>query len=239
VSVYNRTLYGQVVSFTTSGNITSDIVFNPDKSYGSVTDIEGNTYKTIQIGTQTWMAENLKTTKFRNGSSIPNNKDPQYWITLTTPAYSWYLNNEGTFKKPYGALYNWYTVNTGKLCPAGWHVPGTTEWNTLTTYLGGDSIAFNKLKEAGTAHWIQNSAEATNSSGFTGLPGGYLSTDDSFDKRPSFMGLGYLGYFWASDPLTEGFPSGFARVLHSVPFYKSYQTLTSPQNGCAVRCIKD
>jgi uncharacterized protein (TIGR02145 family) len=112
------------------------INFNPTVEYGSMTDQEGNSYKTIVIGTQTWMAENLKTTRYRNGDLIPFVTDMKQWINLASGAYCWY-NNEIIYKSTYGALYNWYTVNDSRnIAPAGWHIPDDDEWLTLINYLG-------------------------------------------------------------------------------------------------------
>jgi hypothetical protein len=115
------TAYGDELSFTTLA--VSPIIFNPDLAYGSIADVDGNLYKTIQIGTQIWMAENLKTTRFNDGAPIPYVTDDIEWEKLTTPGYCWYDNDPSSFKDIYGALYNWYAVNTYKLCPIGWHVP--------------------------------------------------------------------------------------------------------------------
>ena len=115
------TSYGNEISFTTLS--FNGIIFNPNLTYGSITDKDGNVYRTIQIGTQVWMAENLKTTKYNDGNSIPNVTDNTTWRNLATPAYCYYNNDGVTNKSIYGALYNWFTVNTGKLCPTGWHVP--------------------------------------------------------------------------------------------------------------------
>jgi uncharacterized protein (TIGR02145 family) len=168
------TEYGSTILFTTQRGI----IFNPLKTYGSLTDIEGNVYKTITIGTQTWMAENLKTIKYNDGTAIPLVTDAA-WGTMTTPAYCWY-NNDAAYKDTYGAMYNWYTVNTGKLCPSGWHVPTDAEWTILTTYLGGVSVAGGKLKETGTTHWSINTG-ADNETGFTAVPGGGRGDNGMFD----------------------------------------------------------
>jgi uncharacterized protein (TIGR02145 family) len=101
-----------------------------------ITDKDGNVYTSVTIGTQTWMVENLKTTKYNDGTAIPNVTDFSAWRNLITPAYSWPYNDASTYKAAYGGIYNWYAVNTGKLCPTGWHVPANNEWNTLQTYLG-------------------------------------------------------------------------------------------------------
>jgi uncharacterized protein (TIGR02145 family) len=156
--------------------------FNPSKSYGTVTDIDGNVYQTITIGTQTWMAENLRTTKYRNGGPIPEVTDTTAWIKVNTGAYCNYDNTRDTNAiTTYGRLYNWYAVfDNRKLCPPGWHVSTDTEWETLTDYLGGASVAGDKLKEAGTAHWDGPNAGTTNEAGFTALPGGHLYPGEPF-----------------------------------------------------------
>ena len=136
---------GADVVFHTTDTTKIVINFNPDLTYDSIYDSEGNKYRTVQIGTQTWMAENLRSTKLNDGTDIPFVPDVTLWSSLTTPGYCWF-NNDSV---GYGALYNWYTANTGKLCPEGWHVPGDEEWTILTDYLGGKSVAGGKLKEAG------------------------------------------------------------------------------------------
>ena len=145
-----------------------------------LTDIDGNAYKAIKIGNQVWMYENLKTTKLNDGTAIPLVTTSAAWGNLTTPGYCWYNNDEASNKNVYGALYNWYTINTGKLCPAGWHVPTVAEWTTLTTFLGGESVAGGKLKETGIAHWKSPNTGASNETGFTALPGGFRDFDGVF-----------------------------------------------------------
>lgn len=103
---------------------------------GTVTDVEGNVYKTVKIGNQWWMAENLKTTRYSDGTKIPHVPDSLMWINLTTPAYCCYHNDAITYKNTYGALYNWFTINTGKLAPKGWHIPTDVEWTALINNLG-------------------------------------------------------------------------------------------------------
>ena len=135
----------------------------------TVIDVENNVYNTVIIGTQTWMQENLKTTKYRNGTAIPNITDDTAWTTQTTGAYCWY-NNDIANKTNYGAFYNYYTVvDSRNLCPTGWHVPTDAEWTILTTYLGGASIAGIKMKA--TTFWASSNTGTVNSSGFTAFPG--------------------------------------------------------------------
>ena len=123
-----------------------------EKEPETVTDIDGNVYNTVTIGTQVWLKENLRTTKLNDGTEIPYVTSGGIWAGLSTPGYCYY-DNSWSNAITYGALYNWHTVNTGKLCPTGWHVPSNEEWETLITYLGGDSLVGGKLKETGTAFW--------------------------------------------------------------------------------------
>jgi uncharacterized protein (TIGR02145 family) len=196
---------------------------------GIVVDIDGNHYHTITIGTQVWMVENLKTTRFRDGSSIPLVILAQAWDTLMTPGYCWYDNDAGKYKNPYGALYNWYAVNTGKLSPAGWHVPTEAEWSTLTDFLGGSYIAGGKMKEADTTHWWSPNTGADNSSGFTALPGGVRNNSGSF------MSIGEYGG-WLSSTEDNYNPSFIFLWCGSSQSTSGY---TSPADGFSVRCIKD
>ena len=122
------------------------VILRMNQSGATVADIDGNIYNTVKIGNQAWMAENLKTTKYNNGTEIPLIVDKPAWEALMTGGYCWY-NNEDVNKNIYGALYNWYAVNTGNLCPIGWHVPSYNEWDILAAYLGGVDIAGGKLKE--------------------------------------------------------------------------------------------
>ena len=145
-----------------------------------LTDIDGNTYNTVSIGTQLWMQENLKVTTLNDGTDIALVEDNDAWFQTDDPGYSWYDNDENAYGNTYGAFYNWYAVNTGKLCPDGWHVPTDDEWTALTDYLGGEDIAGGKLKEAGSDHWLSPNTGATNETGFTALPGGYRSNGGTY-----------------------------------------------------------
>lgn len=131
-----------------------------------IADADGNTYKIIKIGDQVWTAENLRTTRYNDGTEIPLVTDYTAWTNLTTPAYAWTNNDIGN-KSVYGALYNWFAVKTCKLCPSGWHVPTDAEWTILENHLGGISVAGGKMKETGTEHWFAPNTDATNESGFT------------------------------------------------------------------------
>lgn len=182
-------------------NDKTTAVFNSNKTYGTMTDQEGNVYKTITIGTQTWMAENLRTTKYNDNTEIPNVTDNLAWNNLSTGAYCTYNNTTDIVSiATYGRIYNWYAVNYGKLAPSGWHVPSKTEWTTLINYLGGESVAGAKIKEAGTNHWKTPNTGTSNESGLTVLPGGYR-----YDFSGIFTGINDGIGFWSStdDPNTN------------------------------------
>ena len=226
---------GNVILFSTTGNITGESMFNPDLTYGTVTDIQGNTYKTIQIGSQTWMAENLKATKYSDGIDIPEVTGLNAWIDLQTPGYCWYVNDP-KFKNPYGALYNWYAVNTEKICPAGWHVPTDGEWLMLTSNLGDESQAGVQLREAGASHWVFENQE-TNSTGFTALPGGYRSWND----QKYFHEMGYAAGFWSStaDPYDADLFAVSRRFYFRSDSGGIFYNINSKKTGLSVRCVKD
>jgi uncharacterized protein (TIGR02145 family) len=169
--------------------VSYPIIFNPALSYDTVRDIDGNVYKTIAIGDQIWLAENLKTTKYNDGKAIPFVQ--KGFTAMGSPAYCW-VYNDVNLKNTYGAIYNWYTVNTGKLAPKGWHIPNGHDWFVLTTFLGGDSIAGGKMKETGLSHWLSPNSGATNSSGFTALPAGTRINEDESD-------VGVIGQWWTVD----------------------------------------
>jgi uncharacterized protein (TIGR02145 family) len=158
--------------------------------------IKANSQNTVKIGNQTWTTKNLDVSKYRNGDEIPHVNDPLSWSRLTYGAWCYYENvdSNGT---TYGKLYNLYAVLDPRgLAPAGFHIPSDKDWTTLTDYLGGKEEAGVKMKEAGSTHWPRPNTGATNSSGFTGLPGGYR------DDNGSFFSMGVNGFWWSS---TEGF----------------------------------
>lgn len=211
--------YGNSMSFTTKGFTT-----------GTVKDIDGNVYHTVTIGTQVWMGENLKTTKYRDGTSIPNITSVTAWSELTTGAYSDYDNTPPN-SATYGRLYNWYAVTDGhNIAPAGWHVPTDAEWKTLTTYLGGAFIAGGKLKETGTTHWTIPNTDATNEVGFTALPGGKRSGNGSF------YNIGCDSYWWSTTEYgaTVAWDRCISYFSSDVYNYSEGKVL-----GFSVRCVKD
>jgi uncharacterized protein (TIGR02145 family) len=228
------TAYGNQVSFTTNSGDT-------------ITDLDGNVYHTVNIGTQTWMIENLKTTRYNDGTAIPTVTDNNTWSSLTIGAYCWYNNDSTTYKNLYGALYNWYTVNTGKLAPIGWHVPTDSEWTTLENYLlangynydGSTSGNFYAKSLAATTNWttdtgsiagtIGNDLSKNNSTGFSALPGSYRGVN-------GFSYGALIGFWWSS---TEGSTSSaWSRYLYYGD-NSLYRGGISKNFGFSVRCVKD
>jgi uncharacterized protein (TIGR02145 family) len=220
------------------GNTQSFMTADPS---GPVSDIDGNVYQTITIGTQVWMAENLKVTHYRNGDPIPNVTDNAAWQALSTEAYCEY-NNDINNVATYGRLYNWYAVGDSRnIAPAGWHVPTDAEWKQLEMYLGmsqtqADSTGWrgttegNKLRERGTTHWYFPNIGATNESGFSGLPGGVRGYGGPFD------GMGSSAAFWSS---TEyGNYSAWCRHLH-YDYPRVHRSSADKDDGFSVRCVKD
>jgi uncharacterized protein (TIGR02145 family) len=186
--------------------------------------------QTIIIGTQTWSLKNLDIATYRNGDPIPEVQDKTAWANLTTGAWCYYENitANGT---TYGKLYNWYAVNdTRGLAPNSYHIPTDAEWTLLTDYLGGVSIAGGKMKETATSHWLSPNTNATNSSGFTGLPGGYRSSNGSFSN------VGAYGYWWSSSELST-FNAWYRSLSNNNG--NVYRNEANKRNGFSVRCIKD
>ena len=230
------TTYGNQISFITLPN------------YGSVTDIDGNVYNTITIGSQVWTLENLKTTRYRDGTLIPDVTGNTAWAALTSGAYCNYDNDEGNVAT-YGRLYNWYAVaDAHNLAPAGYHIPSLAEWDILRNYLGGVNVAGGKAKEAGLAHWLAPNTGADNSSGFTALPSGvrYLISDPAYTVYPAdYEHLGSTGDWWTS--------SDYASNPGNAPFIEvdntsihMYRQSFGPgigyydkRTGYSVRCVKD
>jgi uncharacterized protein (TIGR02145 family) len=174
------------------------------------------------------MAENLKTTRLSDGTEIPLVKDVAAWTGLTTPAYCYYNNNELPYRLEYGSLYNGYTVSTGRICPDDWHIPSNDEWNTLRDLLGDSLKVGNKLKEAGTKHWLSPS-KGDNSSGFTALPGGVRYFEGTFASEGTFTG------FWSSGE-SEG-EEWYAGLYHADASFTIYHQ--NKKNGFSIRCVKN
>jgi uncharacterized protein (TIGR02145 family) len=230
-TTYNVRFYATNTNTTNYGN---EITFITDFSCGlsKLYDYDGNLYNTVKIGEQCWIAENLKTTKYKNGTSIPLVTDNSLWSNLTSPGYCWYINDSATYGQTYGALYNWYTVNTNKLCPTGWHIPTDAEWTTLTNYLGGEYIAGGKLKETGTVHWNSPNTGATNEIGFTALPGGYRYLDGTFEK------VGDHGGWWSASEYHYYENEAWLREI-SCNFSVIFSEPDDKRYGYSIRCLRD
>jgi len=193
-------------------------------------DGDGNVYDTVRIGTQTWLAEDLKTTKYNNGVSIPLVTDDTQWASMSSAAFCWYGNNPD-LKENYGALYNWYAARVSFLCPLGYRVPTNEDWITLIDYLGGEEIAGDKLKATGSQFWHSGSY-ATNESGFTAMPGGERNSNDGTFNGIRSGGRWWSTYSWSYD--------NYAYLLRIDYKYSSANiAVWFKKAGFSVRCVKD
>ena len=234
-------------------NATGTITVNAPPACGSVTSvtIEGYSYPTVSIGTQCWMAENLRVTNYNDGTAIPLNNTytsgtvSTVWQGLTTGAYTIYDNESSTGANAtnYGFLYNWYAVKgiatagitTYKnICPSGWHVPTDADWTALTDELGGVYVAGGKMKSVGTAYWSSQSAGTDNSSGFSALPGGYRRTDGGFED------IRLTAFFWSATEVDGTFAwNRFLSNAGSSVFRGEYVYSSVKSSGASVRCLRD
>ena len=213
----------------------------------TITDIDGNVYSTVEIGSQCWMEENLKVERYRDGSNIPTGLSDAAWQAATTEAFAVY-DNDTANKATYGLLYNWYAVADPRgLCPTGWHVPTDAEWTDLITVLdpstcgsctglSHSSTAGGQMKttgtlEAGTGLWFAPNTDATNSSGFSGLPGGFRVIDGNF------YGQGSFGYWWSSSEVSTSY--AWSRGLYANHGYAGRNFDFFKQFGFSVRCLRD
>jgi uncharacterized protein (TIGR02145 family) len=221
--------------------LTLGIACNKEEEPEVLTDYDGNTYKTVQIGDQVWMAENLRTTHYSDGEAITLVEKSSNWVKMTVEdrAYCYFENsiNNGAI---YGLLYTWAAAMKGEknkpnnvqgVCPKGWHLPQNSEWSELAEFLGGEYLAGGKMKEAGTTHWNSPNKEASNESGFTGLPGG------SRYSYGDFIEAGSIGYFWSTSVSDDS-----VQVIYRSLYYTSgqlYQGTHHMTYGFCVRCVKD
>ncbi|MBN2480532.1 MAG: fibrobacter succinogenes major paralogous domain-containing protein [Bacteroidales bacterium] len=209
-----------------------------------VTDFDGNDYQTVTIGAQIWMKENLKVTHYADGTPIQSITGNSNWeaLTVTSKAYCWYDDDSATNAPIYGALYRWAAAMNGAssststpsgiqgVCPAGWHLPSEAEWTELTDYIGGESVAGSKLKEAGTAHWNSPNIDATNETGYTALPGGDRISDGTFTD------IGDIGYWWSATETNADY--AWSQVmLHNDGGIFTFDG--SKELGFSVRCVQD
>jgi uncharacterized protein (TIGR02145 family) len=196
----------------------------------TVKDADGNIYMSVNIGKQVWISENLKTTRFNDGKPIQLVANDNVWKELKTPACCWYKDDIKN-KDVFGALYNWYAVNSKKLCPVGWHVSTDAEWEAMIDYIGGLSTAGDKLKEKGVAHWENYLSQATNDYDFTALPGGMRYFTGDF---PLFGNT--YAIWWTSTEFSEY--QAVCRGLHDSSSM-AFKASDNKRSGFSVRCIKD
>ena len=228
-ALLNHQLKLTVILFLVIGLAT--IQAQTDTASNTVTDIDGNVYHTITIGTQTWSVEDLKTTKYRNGDTIGTTNPTTLDISSEIePKYQWAYNGDESNVTTYGRLFTWYAATDKRnIAPVGWHVPSNAEWDTLTNFLGGDKAAQAKLKEAGTIHW-NSPNDGTNESGFTALPGG-----NYWGKK--FRGIGVFTHWWTATEYNTKF--AWRRMLQNDGPVINYKGSSGKEVGWLVRCIKD
>jgi uncharacterized protein (TIGR02145 family) len=218
-------------------DISPSVLFQKGKptiTVGKIKDVDGNWYKTVKIGEQWWMAENLKTIRYLNHDLIETTNPPELDISLeSTPKYQWAVNANENNVATYGRLYTWYVVtDSRKICPRGWHVPAETDWNTLTNYLGVDGGG--KLKEAGFTHWIYPNTGATNETGFTALPNGSRTPYGFFGTNIDW-GSAYL---WSDTEYIWDATSAYSFILF-YSYSSSSSNYLNKKWGCSIRCVKD
>lgn len=231
VNEVNSLIYNGRISWETGKPLIKVAEFVMEFPNGNFTDPrDGQVYSVVLIGDQVWMSQDLRATKYNDGTDIPNITDNSDWINLTSGAYCWYANADNN-KNLYGGLYNWYAVHTGKLSPIGWRVPSDADWRILIEYLGGEDVAGGKLKEAGYIHWYAPNTGATNESGFTALPSGVRAGDFGW-----FVCVGEFAIYWSTEGISSSL--GIDRVLwnRDYNFRIGYDLKVS---GYSVRCIKD
>jgi uncharacterized protein (TIGR02145 family) len=229
--------YGERLKFTGTSESYSTVKIDIPIEDETVTfnfipcsDKDNNNYSIVEIGSQVWMAENLKATKYIDGKDIDYpGSNIDNWNNNTTGAYAWYNNDKAANNNIYGALYNWYAVNSGNLCPAGWHVPNGAEWISLREYLGGSDVTGEKIKETGSSHWTSNNHHTTNESGFTALPGGIRTTQNFLDLR-------HTGYFWSSAN-KHNQTGSYGWFVSSLSDALSESDSLYVNEGLSVRCI--
>ncbi|MFA5644708.1 MAG: FISUMP domain-containing protein [Patescibacteria group bacterium] len=220
-----------------SADITVSAIFEPICDSSTVSDADDNVYSAVVIGNQCWMGENLKTTKFSDDSSIPNITTS--WQDTVTPTYGWYNNDYATYGSIYGALYNWYAIDSSSngsknVCPSGWVIPSTTDWSELFTFAGGTTVAGGKLKATSTTYWDSPNTGATDEFGFTALPGGV-----KWYTTQAWYSIEQVGQYWASNQYSSSEAYQFAFRYDSARINYDVTAYINKKAGLAVRCIRD
>jgi uncharacterized protein (TIGR02145 family) len=217
-------------AFDSNGNSNSDQIEVIITDYGNVKDVEENSYRTVKIGDQIWMAENLKTSRYNDGKKITYGHDANQWSQFNPPSrlQCWYDNNE-QYENPYGRLYNWYAVETEKLCPQGWSVPSYQDWEILLEHL--EPKAGGKLKAIGFEYWKSPNVGATNETKFTALPAGLRHNDGEFEF------INEAGIWWTSNSRNLGDAFRVFVNYNSDTLNNNFWSFKT--TGLSVRCIKD
>lgn len=210
--------------------ITSGCKKNGDDDPSIIKDGDGNIYQTVTIGNQVWLKENLKTTKYNDGTPINDFEENDDWWQDRSGAYCWYNNDEEAFKNVYGALYNWYAANSSKLCPKGFRVPSSGDWEDLATSVGGMDVAGGMLKEMGTTHWDSPNTEASDSYGFAALGGGFR------DEVGAFFYIKLQGLWWTTTKYNDFVAQSMYTTYGNKELFSDGDGMTC---GYSIRCIKE
>jgi uncharacterized protein (TIGR02145 family) len=206
-------------------------VFKPNYPYGKLVDQDGNSYKTVKILNQEWMAENLKVSHYRNGNAIAIVSNPKDWSALSTGATCWYNNDSAANHCVYGKLYNWFAVADERhVCPLGWHEPTDDDWTILEDNLSGSVSAGGKLKSTGLQYWKEQNISADNSSGFSAIPGG-----NRFSNGP-YLEISQTAYWWSITPSSSN-EAWFREVINKLGLVD--RNAYDRKSGFSVRCVKD
>jgi uncharacterized protein (TIGR02145 family) len=230
-SVYFRAKLTGITGCSEYTTEKQSVIFR--KNVITLKDFDGNVYNAVTIGPQTWMAENLKVSHYRNGEIIPMISIASSWIGNSAGAYCYY-NNDVTTVSKYGYLYNWFgATDNRKICPLGWHLPTDNEWEFLINYLGGESVAGGKMKAKGITDWTSPNTGADNTSGFNASPSGYRSNSNG-----SFLSGKSNAYFWSSNEYSLSPTSANTSYLYYLNMYASKSSLPKG-SGASIRCVKD
>jgi len=243
----NTTYYARAFSKDRKGNIKygSQVSFSTKVDFGTITDADGNEYETVTIGDQVWTIANLRTTKYADGTSIPNITDDADWATATEGAYC-DQDNDADNAATYGRLYNFHAVSDSRsLAPDGWHVPSMADWQTLKNYLGGESYAGGRIKTVGTTYWSSPNEGATNAASFFAISSGYRSgfPDAAAGPTSNFAGPGVKAIFWTSteEPWSDGVsrPRKIQTDCYGTSLYTYGDDAGRRVQGYSVRLVKD
>jgi uncharacterized protein (TIGR02145 family) len=210
-------------------------VFNEQREYEVISDSEGNAYKTILIGSHKWMAENLKSTEFRDGTAINQLTDVNAWNANTTPVWTYY-NNDESFNCPFGKLYSWEVITSAReICPSGWHLPTLDDWNSLTN---GISVTDNAplLRSNSAGYWINEDGTSSNSTGFSAIPQGRISW---LPNGAAFQNYGWEATWWVDPATTQVSGDYYKAVLYGYSTNLSLIVDNVTAGGHGIRCVSD